>query len=606
MVRRNKIVSYRSASAVLVVCVVAVSLRAIFLTQSETHVEVFPGADSLAKQSDTIHERPTESDTHTKLLQAHTYTSDGLVIVNPNGSHPIFELMRDAEVAWGEKLARASKTLDEAIVEYKRRYKRAPPLGFDKWWDYVVKHSVQLPDEYDEIYQDLQPFWGIDPADLALAQKELETRPGIVTVSKTLPNTHLEIVNTTLPVDRQAQLQRTIENILDLVRDVQHELPPLLVSFSPYDNPGMLSDWRIKNMALEAAANGTTLRQSDLPTIKTSGWVQACPPGSPAHMHPPTLPPSSSILKNITSPHKSFIASHRAAMDPCMHPSLLTSHGQFLSHSAGPFPQSTLVPRFSLCSTLLHHDIRPPVPYGWADGSNAETEEDVPWELKVDQRLGWRGSTTGMWASPTSPWPYSHRSRLVSVANSLHGSVSVLPVPENESTPVGEPVDLELRSVNPAWMDIAFTDKPVGCDEDAGTCKLMEGTWDFRRRQGRAEEGEYKFIFDIDGNGWSGRFKRLVTSNALVFKATIYPEWFTSRIAPWVHYVPIQISYTDLHDVIHFFREHDALAAKIAAAGKDWSRRFWRKEDMAAYLYRLLLEYARVSSLDRESMTYNG
>jgi len=56
-----------------------------------------------------------------------------LLFVNPNGPHPIFELIRKAEQEWNTKIKRASKTLDDAIMEYKRRYKRAPPLGFDKW-----------------------------------------------------------------------------------------------------------------------------------------------------------------------------------------------------------------------------------------------------------------------------------------------------------------------------------------------------------------------------------------------------------------------------------------------------------------------------------------
>lgn len=64
---------------------------------------------------------------------------------------------------------------------------------------------------------------------------------------------------------------------------------------------------------------------------------------------------------------------------------------------------------------------------------------------------------------------------------------------------------------------------------------------------------------------------------------------YTSRIVPWVHYVPIQVSYTDLYDAVAFFRVHDELAARIAKAGRDWSRRYWRREDMTAYLYRYVL-----------------
>lgn len=30
---------------------------------------------------------------------------------------------------------------------------------------------------------------------------------------------------------------------------------------------------------------------------------------------------------------------------------------------------------------------------------------------------------------------------------------------------------------------------------------------------------------DVDGNGWSSRFHRLLMSGSVVVKATIYPEW---------------------------------------------------------------------------------
>ena len=68
-----------------------------------------------------------------KALEKHTYRTDGLLEVNPDGPHPIFKLIRDAEVAWKNKHRKASKTLREAIGEYKLRYQRDPPRGFDHW-----------------------------------------------------------------------------------------------------------------------------------------------------------------------------------------------------------------------------------------------------------------------------------------------------------------------------------------------------------------------------------------------------------------------------------------------------------------------------------------
>ena len=68
-----------------------------------------------------------------KPLQPHSFRSDGLLEVNPNGRHPIYDLIEHAEADWDKKLNRQSKTLAEAVTEYKRRYGRAPPKGFDKW-----------------------------------------------------------------------------------------------------------------------------------------------------------------------------------------------------------------------------------------------------------------------------------------------------------------------------------------------------------------------------------------------------------------------------------------------------------------------------------------
>ena len=75
--------------------------------------------------------------------------------------HPIPKLMADAEAAFREKLERQSKTLEEAVAEYRRRYGRNPPRGFDDWWKFAQEHNVLMVDEYDNINEDLAPFWGI-------------------------------------------------------------------------------------------------------------------------------------------------------------------------------------------------------------------------------------------------------------------------------------------------------------------------------------------------------------------------------------------------------------------------------------------------------------
>ena len=69
----------------------------------------------------------------TPVLGKHTFRPDGLLEVNEEGAHPIYELISRAQEEWEAKLERASTTLDEAVTEYKKRYNRAPPKGFDHW-----------------------------------------------------------------------------------------------------------------------------------------------------------------------------------------------------------------------------------------------------------------------------------------------------------------------------------------------------------------------------------------------------------------------------------------------------------------------------------------
>ena len=80
----------------------------------------------------------------TPVLREHRYRHDGLLEVNAEGPHPIYELIARAEATWEQKLKAASKTLPEAVREYGRRYGRAPPLGFDLWW---VKFSYSFLDD---------------------------------------------------------------------------------------------------------------------------------------------------------------------------------------------------------------------------------------------------------------------------------------------------------------------------------------------------------------------------------------------------------------------------------------------------------------------------
>ncbi|KAJ7267462.1 glycosyl transferase family 90-domain-containing protein [Mycena rebaudengoi] len=538
-------------------------------------------------------------------LAEHKFLDNGLLEVDPNGAHPIFELIRRAEAAWAAKLNRASTSLRQAVAEYRKRYRRDPPKGFDEWWDYVQDNSVQLPDEYDQIYADLEPFWGIEPRDLFAIRSDLEAKVDSYTLGKT-ETSPVGVVNTSFEKGKYDQLITGSKNIIDLLRDVEEFLPPFRAVFSPHDGPNRLSDYFVENSARQAAAEKRYVSRKDLPKIDPTGWTSACAPGSPGRSKLINL---DGVEPNKTT-KKTFIHDHNLAMNPCLHPRHFWHHGHFLSYGRGPTPQKDMVPEFSYCSSNIHHNIRIPNPYGWVEDILPRSD-DPEWDDKVDERLSWRGSNTGISYSDKTRWKTSHRIGLVGITNDLNGMMAVIPPAKSSREPMGTPVEVRRSRLNPGIMDVAFAGDPIMCDPK--TCKDLETRFPFRKRQSVREAGNYKYVIDVDGNGWSGRFKRLITSNSLVFKATIYPEWYIDRIAPWVHYVPVQLDLSDLHDALIFFRgdasgvgAHEDLARKIAVAGRNWSKSFWRREDMVAYFYRLILEYARLMSSDREAMSYRG
>ena len=80
--------------------------------------------------------------------------------------HPIPGLMADAEDKFRSLLSRQSKSLAEAVEEYKKRYNRDPPKGFDDWYEFALSKDFKLIDEFDAINEDLAPFWAFTGEEL--------------------------------------------------------------------------------------------------------------------------------------------------------------------------------------------------------------------------------------------------------------------------------------------------------------------------------------------------------------------------------------------------------------------------------------------------------
>jgi hypothetical protein len=108
--------------------------------------------------------------------------------------------------------------------------------------------------------------------------------------------------------------------------------------------------------------------------------------------------------------------------------------------------------------------------------------------------------------------------------------------------------------------------------------------------------------FDLDGNGISGRFYKLLASRSAVLKQTVLREWHDERLVPWVHYIPVSMSMEEVPELVAFLTETSVgreRAKRIGEQGRQWMGEGMRVEDRAVYVLRLLLEVARAVDGER-------
>ena len=94
--------------------------------------------------------------------------------------HPIDVLSSNARSTsdqWLEQAA-ASRSLEEAVVEYQSRYRIPPPPHFDKWYDFAISRGSLIVDDFGQIHNDLLPFWGIKPIKIRQMRNTCLKDPG--------------------------------------------------------------------------------------------------------------------------------------------------------------------------------------------------------------------------------------------------------------------------------------------------------------------------------------------------------------------------------------------------------------------------------------------
>lgn len=127
------------------------------------------------------------------------------------------------------------------------------------------------------------------------------------------------------------------------------------------------------------------------------GWETFCPPYSPLQSYM-----SGTHINAVPALPRSFISSAYEAIDLCNHPEYLQLHSLTGNYGIGPTPVP-FWPLFSHSKMQLYSDllITPLEQY------EQDVGPDVVWEQKEEDKLLWRGSSTGSRYDRRTLWKLS-------------------------------------------------------------------------------------------------------------------------------------------------------------------------------------------------------
>ncbi|PSR97415.1 hypothetical protein BD289DRAFT_425912 [Coniella lustricola] len=360
-----------------------------------------------------------------------------------------------------------------------------------------------------------------------------------------------------------------------------------------------------------------------------------------------------------------FVANYTASQDVCFQPHMRGMHGAFVGSAIRSTAMRELIPLFSGSKLPQNNDILLPGPMyltdddennkGRLNGKHIpfhlanQRDNNVPWSSKHNT-VFWRGAAAGS-QNVQEPWWRLHRHRWVQMLNG--STVRRVEAGDRRAAPTFRmppkgSVWRELRAVKAMtagrktigdWLgeglaaNVSFTNpvclappseaiqrrdaEVAGFDElveqqqneqEGGepACPYANDYYSASENpHSTVDEEEYKYLPDVDGQSYSGRWRKILAGSSCPLKATIYAEWHDDRLVPWVHFVPLDNSYQDVWAVMDYFlHSHDVEGERIATASREWAARVLRREDMMLYTWRLLLEYARVIDPKRDRLGF--
>lgn len=569
-----------------------------------------------------------------------------------NERHPISQLISEShEISrrWLFKGA-ASKSAGTGIRIYEDRHNdRKPPPQFKLWYEQV--RDAKIRDNFPQIDEDLQPFWSLTPKQLRDAVEEASKLPD---------------VGTLVIKDGQASIGRKdagasgsddpLSKLVQMASSFSANLPDMVLPINLARTPRVLPRWenrRTFSRASEedAAADvisGRSSRHAEMsaahetPGDQPSGVEgrgtpgpgnkksmttgeframlrQACPANSASRANPYWN--RAGFCRRCAGRHSTqqLMSDWHASLDSvCSQPDLENLHGFYMT-APDVRPVQKLLPLFSLYKTAHFADILLPLSPE-DDESRAEAENHVPTTPFLDRsdNITWSGS---IGQNPITPEHLHghHKLRLLGQLTRAR--------PADETTLI-KPIEGETDEDPPLWvytkratadvnrilpLDVGISDYTSCTGHGCDAAKRLFGDDGHRQAASDASaqpqvDSKLVLLLDDDDGPAPGTLRALRTETTPII-STIFKTWYTSRIRPWVHFVPLDVRYQALHTTLSYFsvlEDRDGTdgyySKAIAEEGKAWAGEAFRYKDQEIYLSRLLMEWARLVNDKRDTM----
>ncbi|KAK4038195.1 glycosyltransferase [Parachaetomium inaequale] len=495
--------------------------------------------------------------------------------------HPAELLIRSAKADFERLLERQSKTYTAAVEEYQRRYGVAPPPGFKEWYEFAVANQSPIIDEFDIIYGSVSPFWKLSGKEVVQIMNDAHQTPSIdlwlCSFSGATAETHCSH-------PARGSDRHTGDMFNKLLGDLRGVLPDTKFLVNHLDEPRVL-------IPPSSSPDKTPFTLTDLSERPTWDAVTKFCASQP---HPRRPNP----LETVGLP---LVTDLNATLNLCIRPEYASTHGLFQAPPSFRIIEG-LVPVLSTGAPSTMSDILFPSPaYIVEPQFRYNPAVDPPWPDKSNH-LYWTGSTTGAVASEGSNnWRAFHRQRFLALAQNLPPRQQHTYLREDPSSP-GRVTTAQSGFLNGRWYKV-FPTRIFQCSPPGGAACRQQRAY-FRSlpwQDGDAALGA-KLVFDLDGNGISGRFYKLLASRSLVMKQTLLREWHDERLVPWAHYVPVSVGMGEVPEVVGWFLGTGRgmeMAREVADGGAEWFGMGMREVDVKIYMWRLVLELARVGDAGR-------